>query len=106
MTKVAEKSMAPISNHNLKSVKPFRGNKGVVPSDAKKLENEVPKTEITDKAKALNAAEVENPSVPSVPSRAGHRFPSGYGSLLPIRLTVCPGAGHSQILARSGSGRL
>ncbi len=57
MTKVAEKSALPINNTNLKNVKPFRGGKGLLPGEAQKLGNELPKTEITEQAKALNAAE-------------------------------------------------
>lgn len=57
MTKVADKIVPGVNNNNLKNVKPFRAGKGVNPGEVTKLGSELPKAEITDKAKALNAAE-------------------------------------------------
>ena len=56
MTKVAEKSALPTTNHNLKDVKPFRGN-SKVPTPATKAVDETQKSEITDQAKNLKAAD-------------------------------------------------
>ena len=76
MTKVAEKSVSPINNTNLKNVKPFRGGKNIVPGETLKTGQEVSKAEITEQAKALNATEVaranqlENPSEESTQSTA------------------------------------
>ncbi|MBC7429345.1 MAG: hypothetical protein H7336_12075 [Bacteriovorax sp.] len=70
MTKVAEKTAAPVNNHNLKSVKPFRGGHGKVPSEQStkeiaKTAGEVPKADITEQAKALNAAEEVKAEAPA-----------------------------------------
>ena len=50
MTKVAEKTATPIVNSNLKNLKPFRGG-------GKALPTQEAKPEISEQAKALNAAE-------------------------------------------------
>ena len=50
MTKVAEKAATPIVNSNLKNLKPFRGGGKALPSTETK-------PEISEQAKALNAAE-------------------------------------------------
>ena len=79
MTKVAEKSANPVSNHNLKSVKPFRGGHGRVTAEAAKDNikpgSEIPKADITEQAKVLNTAEeikaeTPNESAQSNPSTA------------------------------------
>lgn len=72
MTKVAEKSAPPLNN-NLKNWKAFRGTKSLAPGELPKLgAEELPKADITNQAKALNAAEVEKPQpqpeAPSAPS--------------------------------------
>lgn len=60
MTKVAEKS-SPALNDNLKQMKSFRGAKNLRPGETPKLDSELPKTEITQQAKALNAGEETKP---------------------------------------------
>lgn len=74
MTKVADKSALHISNHNLKDVKPFRGN-SKVPVNAQKAVDETQKSDITEQAKNLKATEVEKapenaptPDLPDSPS--------------------------------------
>lgn len=52
MTKVAEKTAPAVNNKNLQNLKPFRGNAGT-----QKIINEIPKADITEQAKTLNAAE-------------------------------------------------
>lgn len=113
MTKVAEKSAAPINNNNLKSVKPFRGGKAV-PGEVQKLGNEIPKTEITDKARALNAAataeevkapQVENPSEASSQSTAKEVTDKAASvakaiSKVPVLPIIAP-TGESKALAKS-----
>lgn len=69
MTKVAEKSAPPINN-NLKNLKSFRGAKALAPGEtpklpeAPKLGEEIPKADITNQAKTLNAAEEVKPEAP------------------------------------------
>lgn len=67
MTKVAEKSAPPINN-NLKNLKSFRGAKALAPGETAKLPEapaklgeEIPKADITNQAKTLNAAEEVKP---------------------------------------------
>lgn len=60
MTKVAEKIAPPINN-NLKNVKSFRGSKALAPGETPKLGEELPKADITNQAKTLNAAEEAKP---------------------------------------------
>lgn len=73
MTKVAEK-IAPPLNNNLKNLKSFRGAKALAPGetpklpDAQKLGEEIPKADITNQAKNLNAAEEIKPEQPQQPS--------------------------------------
>ncbi|MBC7715221.1 MAG: hypothetical protein H7177_17885 [Rhizobacter sp.] len=68
MTKVAEKAVpAVVNNHNLKSVKPFRGHGKEV---ATKAPGEIPKADITEQAKALNAAEEAKTTEPTSSSES------------------------------------
>jgi hypothetical protein len=73
MTKVAAKTASSVNNHNLKSVKPFRGGHGKVPSETsnegiKKIGSEIPKADITEQAKVLNTAEdAKTETTPSTP---------------------------------------
>lgn len=68
MTKVAEKSAPPLNN-NLKNWKSFRGNKALAKGELPKQGAELPKADITNQAKTLNAAEVEKPQTqPETPS--------------------------------------
>lgn len=68
MTKVAEKSAPPLNN-NLKNWKAFRGNKALAPGELPKQATELPKADITNQAKTLNAAEEVKPGPqPEAPS--------------------------------------
>lgn len=71
MTKVAEKN-TPIINKNLEKLKPFRGNGAKVPATPAPLKpgDELPKTEITEQAKVLNAANENTP--PAEPNNSSN----------------------------------
>ena len=62
MTKVVEKNL-PSINKNLANLKYFRGSKALAPGETPKKDAEVPKAEITDQAKKLNAS-AEGPASP------------------------------------------
>jgi hypothetical protein len=66
MTKVSEKTAAPINN-NLKNWKSFRGAKALTPGETPKLGEAIPKADITNQAKTLNATEEMKP-VEAAPS--------------------------------------
>lgn len=68
MTKVAEKSAPLIHNSNLKNFKPFRGGADKLPDGIQKLGSELPQAEITDKARALKAAEETKAETPTEPT--------------------------------------
>lgn len=71
MTSVKEKGPLPLNN-NLKNIKSFRGN-GKLPLEAPKLGEEIPKANITEQAKALNAnAETPPSSDSSALEKAGN----------------------------------
>lgn len=71
MTSVKEKGPLPLNN-NLKNIKAFRGN-GKLPMETPKLGEEIPKANITEQAKALNAnAETPPSSDSSVLEKAGN----------------------------------
>lgn len=65
MTKVKGHDV-PVKNSNLQNLKPFRGN-SKLPADALKTDGDVPKTEITNQAKKLNAAETPAPPSAETP---------------------------------------
>jgi hypothetical protein len=67
MTSVKEKNLLPLNN-NLKNLKSFRGSGKAAASESLKLTDELPKAEITDQAKALNAKVPATDTVPTTPA--------------------------------------